>query len=40
MPTKWNNNKDKEFVDNLRLDYAAMDTGTLEIGRASCRERV
>lgn len=30
---KWNVNRDKEFVDNLRLDYGSMDTQTLQFAR-------
>jgi len=33
MPS-WNLNRDKEFVDNLKLDYAAMDTATLAYARS------
>jgi hypothetical protein len=32
--SKWNTNRDKEFVDNLKADYAAMDTMTLQIIRS------
>lgn len=32
MP-KWNLNQDKEFVDNLRLDYGTMQTSDLQFAR-------
>jgi len=31
--SKWNSNRDKEFSDNLRLDYGTMQTSDLQFTR-------